>query len=217
MKKRVLFIEDHQTMIEGYKSLLSLISGFDFDFESCHSCEEVYRKIQIEKKLFDVVFLDLIVPSFPEGNLDTGEDVGKLIRDKISGCKLLIITSHAERLQLYSVYKNLNPDALLVKSEFSSAEFIKIVEHVLNGHKILGPSAEMAIKEIKTNELFLDKHNRDIIFLISKGIKTKNIADQLKLSVSSVDKRKAFVKEYLGITKGSDEDIVREARKKYLI
>jgi DNA-binding NarL/FixJ family response regulator len=53
--------------------------------------------------------------------------------------------------------------------------------------------------------------------MLSKGIKTKTIQEQLHLSKSAVDKRKVAIKSYLGIDKGNDEDILREARKRGLI
>jgi two-component system, NarL family, response regulator NreC len=39
----------------------------------------------------------------------------------------------------------------------------------------------------------------------------------LHLSNSAVEKRKVIIKEYFGIDKGTDEDIIREARKQGLI
>ena len=63
----------------------------------------------------------------------------------------------------------------------------------------------------------LDSYNRQIIILLSQGVKTKNFHEHINLSTSAIEKRKAVIKDYFGIIKGSDEDILREARKQGLI
>ena len=63
----------------------------------------------------------------------------------------------------------------------------------------------------------MDNYNRQIIILLSQGVKTKNLPDLLYLSKSAIDKRKAIIKQLLGIDKGNDEDILKEARKQGLI
>jgi predicted dehydrogenase len=72
-------------------------------------------------------------------------------------------------------------------------------------------------KNLKSNTILLDNYNRQIIEMLSKGIKTKTIQEQLHLSKSAIDKRKVAIKSYLGIDKGNDEDLLREARKRGFI
>ena len=63
----------------------------------------------------------------------------------------------------------------------------------------------------------MDDYNRQILMLLSQGVKTKSIPHLINLSVSAVDKRKAMIKQLLGIEKGNDEDILKEARRQGLI
>lgn len=66
---------------------------------------------------------------------------------------------------------------------------------------------------MQLKEVYLDTTNRRIISLLAKGIKTKNLPIHLNLSISAIDKRKAQIKEIFNIEKGTDEDILREAKK----
>jgi len=59
----------------------------------------------------------------------------------------------------------------------------------------------------------MDNYNRQILLLLSQGVKTKSIPDLLNLSISAINKRKAILKQIFGIDKGTDEDILKEARK----
>jgi hypothetical protein len=72
-------------------------------------------------------------------------------------------------------------------------------------------------KEANSNRKILDHYNQKIILLLSQGIKTKNLHEHLHLSVSAIDKRKVSIKIFFGIEKGTDEDIIREARKQGFI
>ena len=65
--------------------------------------------------------------------------------------------------------------------------------------------------------LFLDALNIEIIELLAQGIATKNLPNYLPLSLSGVHKRKAKIKAALNIDSGSDEAILKEARKKGFI
>jgi len=62
-------------------------------------------------------------------------------------------------------------------------------------------------------ESYLDAINRQIIVLLAKGLKNKSIALQLNLSDSAIEKRKSKLKEVFLISKGTDEELVQEARK----
>ena len=73
------------------------------------------------------------------------------------------------------------------------------------------------IAELHEKSAFLDENNRKLITLLAEGVKTKNLPQRMNLSISAIDKRKAQIKFYFKIEKGSDEDIIREAKKHGLI
>jgi hypothetical protein len=61
--------------------------------------------------------------------------------------------------------------------------------------------------------MFLDDFNRQIITLLASGIQSKNLPNHINLSMSAIDKRKAQIKDFFCVQKGTDEDIIREAKK----
>ena len=87
----------------------------------------------------------------------------------------------------------------------------------MKGGTYYSPTVKKGIKEITSKDLYLDNYNRQIIFLLSKGVKSKSLPNYLPLSMSAIDKRKAQIKDYFLIEKGNDEDIIREAKKLDLI
>ena len=76
MELQVLMVDDHPPIIEGYKSILSFNSfGYRLNTTAAHSCESAYNIITDAKQAFDIVFLDVTLPPFPEKKLNSGEDL----------------------------------------------------------------------------------------------------------------------------------------------
>ena len=210
----MLIIDDHPAMIEGYRSILEFNKNEKkIQITAIHNCADAYNCIAIESKKFDIVFLDMILPPAPEYNIFSGEDLAQLIRKTIPDAKLVILTSHTEAFILYSLIKKSAPDGILVKSDFSGGELLAAFDWIFSGKVYYSITVKQGLKDMLNRNSYLDSYNRQIILLLSKGIKTKNLPQHINLSVSAIDKRKVQIKDYFNIVKGNDEDILREARK----
>ena len=89
-------------------------------------------------------------------------------------------------------------------------ELSKINYTDTNGNLI---DQKIALKEEIISKGLLDTIDRLIITLLSQGFRNVTISDKLGLSTSAVEKRKATIKDHLGIIKGTDEDIIKESRR----
>lgn len=217
MKIRVLMIDDHPSMIEGYKIILGYNNfGYELEVKSAFNCEMAYQLITGEEE-FDVVFLDYSLPAFEEKKIKNGLDLALVLRKEKPETKLVVLTSHSEAIILYEIINAVEPEGILVKSDFSGDELIEAFEKVIHGEKFKSITVQQSLSELLSHREYLDEYCRKIITLLSQGIKTKNIPSYLNLSMSAVEKRKAQIKEYFSIEKGNDEDIIREAKKAGLV
>lgn len=215
MKLNVLMIDDHPTQIEGYKGILNFHdAGHELHFTQAHSCEEAYHVLTEHITPFDVLCLDWSLPPYPEAQIMNGEDVGALARERFPKIKILMMTSHSEAFILYNIVKMCAPEALMVKSDFSANDFLTAFDTILAGKTYMTPTAAANLRNVVSKSDYLDSYNRQIIQLLSQGVLTKNIPQIVRLSQSAVEKRKASIKDYFGIAKGTDEEIVREARRR---
>ena len=215
---KILIVDDHPTMIEGYKSILySYYSPDTLSITIAHSCETAHLYITKSNQHFDLVLLDLALPPYEPAKLASGEDLAVLIQKLWKETKIMMLTSHTEAFILYNLIKKINPEALLIKSDFKSDEFLKAFEKVLQGQTYYSQTAQQSIKEVGANHFGLDSYDRRIISLLAKGIKTRNLPEHLGITISAIDKRKAQIKLFFGIQKGNDEDIITEARKRGLV
>ena len=215
---RILMIDDHPSQIEGYKAILSYNdSSLEIEATSCFSFEDAYRILKRDMQIFDMIFLDENMPPLPDRGIFTGADLAKMIRKSMPAAKVVILTSHCEAFKLYHIAKTIEPAGLLVKSDFNGDELLVAFETVRNNGTYYSETVNRSIKELLSKEMYLDSFNRQIIALLAKGIRTKNMPAYLHLSLSAIEKRKAQVKDYFCLEKATDEDIVREARNRGFI
>ena len=213
-KVKILMIDDHPSMLEGYKIILSYNDlGYEIETTSAYTCESAYRIIMNGPAVFDLVFLDYSLPPYEEKNIMTGEDLAVLVKNHWPDSKIVMLTSHTESIILYNILRNVDPAGLLVKSDFSAEELLVAFEMIMNGDVYHSMTVKQCMKELLSKTVYLDNFNRQIITLLAQGIKTKSLPNHLNLSISSIEKRKVQIKDYFSIEKGTDEDIIREAKK----
>ncbi|RXR24182.1 response regulator [Flavobacterium stagni] len=217
MDIHVLIIDDHMPIIEGYKTILSNNRlEANLVVSEALSAENAYHILTDSDNAnkFDVIIVDYTIPAFEELQIQNGFDLLPFIRAKQTQAKIMILTSHSEALILYKVIMESRAEAIMIKSDFSSIEMLEAFENVYRGGKFYTKTVLKLKEELLHNYRIFDATNRELIKLLAKGYKTKNIMTELKLSKSAIDKRKAQIREFFEIEKGNDEDIIQLAKKK---
>jgi two-component system response regulator NreC len=215
MVVKILMIDDHPGMIEGYKAMLTLKKAqHSIETTVAYNCEEAYNLIinPANSLTFDLVFLDYSIPEFAEQKIQNGEDLGVLIRKYMPNTKIIMLTAHFDAIRLYTVVKKIQPNGLLVKSDYKPPHLLEAFEKVLNGEIYYTPLVLEKVKEPLFTKGSLDSIDREIIVLLAEGLQISSIAKRLNASEDKIKKRKSKIKDLLGIEKGSDEDILRECR-----
>jgi two-component system, NarL family, response regulator NreC len=217
MHVKVLMIDDHPPIIEGYKAILSSISNrYNTLVTMAFTAKDGYEII-CKNNDFELVYIDFTLPVYEEKRIYSGQDLIPYIREYCPLAKVLVATSHSESLLLYNLINDFKPDGVMIKSDIKAEDFIEAFETIVNGGNYYSRSIVELQKEWEKKSKILDSYNRQIILLLAEGAKTKSLPDILHLSQSAIDKRKATIKMILGIDKGNDEDILREARKQGLV
>lgn len=214
---KILMIDDHPSQIEGYKVILDYNEyGYEVETTACYDCESAYKLILKPElaQYFDVVFLDKNMPPYKDQHIFSGEDLVPVIQKYMPKSKIVILTSSIEAFVLYNMVSKIHPTGLLVKSDFRAEELVEAFNQIMHGEIYYSQSVKGSIDQLLSKKEFLDSYNRQIILLLSQGIKTKSLPQYLNISLSAIEKRKSQIKDYFCIeSKGTDEEIVKEARK----
>lgn len=218
MKKKikVLMVDDHPIIVEGYKNILAsgIDDQIDLFIDSANSCKDAYEKVLDSKNVhpFDIIFLDISLPPAEDLKIYSGEDLGLKIKTISPNSKIVIMTMHNDNMRIHNLMKYLNPEGLLIKSDVTPREFIEAFEKVEAGKIYYSQTVNEMLRKHFTNDILLDEVDRKILFHISKGIKTKDLSEVVNLSLAAIEKRKRTIREGFDIEQGGDLVLIDRAK-----
>ena len=212
MKKiDVLLVDDHPMIIDSYKqSLLHYSKELNLDLKIREALTLSDAKSKISN-FTDIVLLDLQLTPIPEENLFTGEDIATIIRNKGFNTKIVIITMFDDILRLRGIINKINPEGLIIKTDITPKDFKLLLVSILNNNKYYSKTVKSKISRITYEEYELDEIDRNLLYHICKGEKTKDLPEILLLSRSSIERRKRNLKLIFGIDAIGDKQLVEKA------
>jgi DNA-binding NarL/FixJ family response regulator len=219
-KIAILIVDDHPFIIEAYKNAIKgyNTSQFEFSITQGNDCKSGYDHIKNPPDgHFDIAFFDISMPAYEEKNIFSGEDLAKLIKEEIPQCKVILLTMHTELLKISSIVKTINPNGLIIKNDLTFDELLTAFDRILKDENYYSQTVVKLISQIQYDNIDIDPFDKQILYHLSKGTKTKDIPSFVPLSLSAVEKRKLNLKETLNIKGGSDIDLIREAKNKGLL
>ena len=213
----ILIVDDHPMTVNGYINVLSDedFEGYNLIFTKALDCEQAYKLITDNEQKFNVAYLDLSLPPYPEKNIFSGLDLGVLIRNTIPDCIIIILTMHSEASLVDRLIKEINPQGILCKSDIDIDEFLNAFKIIFtSGDTYLSNKIVKSLRDKVFDNYKLDNYDKQILMRLSEGIQTKNIPNYVPLSLSAIEKRKAQMKNMLLQGRGGDDHELIEAIKK---
>ncbi|MFV8441523.1 response regulator [Flavobacterium sp. LB2P44] len=219
-KNRILIVDDHPFIIEGYKNAITRYNPEEFEFSitQAKDCESAYHIItNPDNDTFDIAFLDISMPAYEEKNIYSGEDLAKLLSEHMPSCKIILLTMYTELLKIKTIIKTINPNGLVIKNDLTFDELLFAFDKVIKDEKYYSQSVLKMLNQAEEDVIEIDQFDEQILFHISKGTKLNDIPQYIPISLGAIERRKLNLKELLKIEHGSDADLVREAKKRGLL
>jgi len=219
-KINILIVDDHPFIIEAYKNAIrgyNSKGAYEFIITQAKDCKTGYEAITEAAEPFGIAFFDLSMPIYEEKGIFSGEDLALLIKREMEDCKIILLTMHTELLKINTIIKNINPNGLVIKNDLTFDELILAFDKILKEENYYSQTVVKLVSQIQYDNIEIDAFDKQILFHLSKGTKTKDIPQYIPLSLSAIEKRKLNLKETLGIKGGSDIDLIREAKNKGLL
>ena len=215
----ILIVDDHPFIIQAYKNALDKYSlqGYEFDVTQANNCKSGYENIVDAKKPFDVAFFDISMPEYAEKGIYSGEDLASLIKTEMPNCKVILLTMHTELLKINNIIKNINPNGLIIKNDLTFDELIFAFDKIINNESYYSQTVIKLVGQAQYNNIELDAFDKQILFHLSKGVKTKDLPQYIPLSLSAIEKRKLSIREILEVKGGTDIYLINEAKTKGVI
>lgn len=205
----VLIIEDHSIIAKAYKYILDSIANTKFNICFALNCDEAIQHIQHKNN--QLVLLDLQLPVSENERYLSGDDLGVLIRKTSMKTKIIILTSISNPLRIISIINTISPEGFILKSEIDSKQLKSAIEVVLLGKIFYSKTIKKYVEKTDLKGVVLDDLDRQILYHLSMGEKTKDLSKHIPLSTRAIEVRKTKLKKVL-LTNG-DSNLIKEAKK----
>ena len=197
-KVRIVIAEDHTILREGLRSLLSSEPNFEIVGEAEDGREAIKC---VEKFRPDLILTDLSMPRM------NGMEAIEEIKRQSPKTKVLVLTVHKAEEYILATFRA-GANGYLLKDS-THAELVMAVKKVLSGKQYISPEISEKViegylegkKTLKSQTSWetLTQREREILKLIAEGYKNKEIAEDLCISVKTVEKHRANLMEKLDL------------------
>ena len=210
----ILAVDDHKLILRGYELVLQHISILKFKLK-LDVASTFYDAIKlIDKNSYDIVFLDLMLePSEKMGGSKTGEDIGIYLREFSPGTKIIFQSSFDDNLRINSVFKSVNPEGYIVKTELND-NLEEAIDKILAGGTFYSSMVHDAFRKVISQNVQLSENEKEVLRLLSLGVKTKDLNKHTNMSARTVERCKTNIKSLFNIENENDLTLVIEARKR---
>jgi DNA-binding NarL/FixJ family response regulator len=201
-KKTVLVVDDHPLMRQG----LALLINQQQDLQVCGEAEQALAAMHAIARLHpDIVILDISL------NGPDGIELLKNIRTTNPGLPVLILSMHDEAIYAERALRA-RANGYIMKQEATEKVLIA-VRRILNGeiylsdrmsNKMLQQYIGGAPSMIQSRIASLSDRELEVFRLIGEGRATREIAEELHLSVKTVETYQAHIKEKLMLRSGRE-------------
>lgn len=177
----LLIADDHQVVIDGLRSLLSLEADFNVVGEALNG-KMVLEALKDQK--VDVVLLDINMPVMD------GIETAKFMRVHYPDVKILILTMYNKPEFIRNILEA-GASGYVLKNA-GKEELIDAIRKVEKGEEYFSISVTKTMMESfrsgsDSNKVELTKRERGVLTLIAEGDKTSEIAEKLLISTHTVD------------------------------
>jgi len=219
---RVLIADDHAVLRAGLRLLLEAQPDLTVVGEAETADQAVALDAQLQP---DVVLMDLTLPAHP-GDSDAGPaglEAIQRIKASRPEARVLVLTMHDDEGYLRAALQAGSVGYVLKRA--ADTELLSAIRAVHQGGTYLHPAHAKALLEgmlrrganVSEPDSYqrLSPREQEVLKLLARGYTNQQVADQLYLSVKTVETYKARLMEKLGLR--SRADIVRYALQRGLL
>ena len=195
---RIVLAEDHTILREGLRALLSADPDFEIIGEAQNGREAVRC---VEKLEPDLLLMDLSMPRM------SGMDAIREIKRRYPEVKIIALTVHKTEEYLLTTLKA-GADGYVLK-DATHEELVMAIKNVMRGKSYLSPgvSEKIIVGYLEGRESnrtastweTLSQREREVLKLIAEGFKNKEIAEDLCISLKTVEKHRANLMKKLDL------------------
>ena len=202
IKKKVLVVDDHPLLRQG----LALLINQQHDMLVCGEAEEAHAAMQsIAEKKPDIIILDISLKG-PDGL-----ELLKSIRAIYPDLPVLILSMHDEAIYAERALRA-RANGYIMKQE-ATEKVLVALRRIFNGEVYLSDSMSKKMLQqfidgapsmLQSRIAALSDRELEVFRRIGEGCATREIAEELHLSIKTVETYQAHIKDKLSLRSGRE-------------
>jgi DNA-binding NarL/FixJ family response regulator len=188
MKIKLVIVDDHDILREGIRARLQDHDKFEILAEGRNGAEAVDL---YERHKPDVLLTDISMPVM------NGLDAATQILSSHQNAKVIFLSVYDDP-EYVTKAVSIGAKGFVLK-DVSKPEMVNAICRVAHGGRYFGPGVTTKLPETEPVEDFgLTKRERDVLTRIAKGLTNKEIANELNLSVRTVESHRSSIRDKTG-------------------
>lgn len=207
----VAIADDHPLVINGLKAMLDKAGGIEILFSASHG-EELMTCLTTQQP--DVLLLDIQMPDM------NGIDLCKLIHKHYSQVKVIALTNFEQSSYVKQMMRS-GAKGYLLKN-IDARTLLNAIDCVTQGKTFIQEQIRnnmmdevLSGRKVTSQGVSLTKREMEILALVAKELTNQEIADQLFISVRTVETHRINLTQKLGVH--NTAGLVKEAFKRGLV
>ena len=215
---KILMTDDHPMIIEGYQNTLlsTKKENQELVIDIANNCDQSIKSIKdaiANNNPYDVFFFDISMPPSSDDVYKSGVDLAAYVKRNLPSSIIVLLTMFNESYRVHNIIKKIKPEGFLIKSDITSSELSSAFQAVLSNPPFYSGTVNEILKKTMSNRQDVDDVSHEILYLLSQGVKNKDMSKRLGVSLSMIEKRKKYLREIFYIDDGKDDTLVTEAKK----
>jgi len=196
---KIIIADDHQLFRNGVKALLADHADSFKVVAEAGTPDQLRDKLKLHDA--DLLLLDI---SLADGN---GLNMLEELKDEYKSLKIIMLTMHDEAQYVVQSVKK-GADGYLLKDSDEN-ELLQAIKVVSEGKKYFKDRVSELILEniatgVKKGKEILSPREKEIVQLVAKGLTTKEIANQLFVSVRTVETHRGKIMKKLKVSNSAE-------------
>ena len=176
MQTKLFIVDDHYMVIEGIQSLLKDEQGIDW---MGHATNAASCLAFLQKQLPDVILMDINLPDM------SGIELCKAVKEKYPSVFVIGLSTFNQ----YSLIGKMmdNGASGYVLKNATREELMEAIHTVLKNKTYFSREAAQTMRKDESIKIVLTRREKEVLELIAEGMTNNEIAQQLFVSVTTVD------------------------------
>lgn len=187
---RVLIVDDHPMVAEGIQSILESYDDIEVVGTLCDGKEAVDKAVELKP---DVVLMDLNMPKM--GGLSATE----ILLERAPDTRILILSMHdsSEYISTALAYGAMG----YILKDVPTDEIKQAIDTVMRGERYLCTGAKGSLEPSENHAReALTGREQTILLKLAQGKSNREVAEELDISVRTVETHRKNIKSKLGIS-----------------